>query len=77
MITDLCILEPDAETKELIVVSIHHGVSREEIVENCGWAIKFAGRVIETPVPTEIELTTLRDINARTKKAHQGEKEVA
>jgi glutaconate CoA-transferase subunit B len=33
--------------------------------------------VIETPVPTETELQTLRDINARTKKAHQGNKEAA
>ena len=77
IITDLCILEPDPVTKELTVVSIHHGVTRDQIVDNCGWPIKFAGEVIETPVPTEIELATLRDINARTKKAHQGNKEVA
>jgi glutaconate CoA-transferase subunit B len=75
VITDLCILEPDPQTKELTVVSIHQGVSREQIVENCGWAIKFAHQVIETPAPTEIELATLRDINARTKRAHQGAKE--
>jgi glutaconate CoA-transferase subunit B len=64
-------MEPDPLTKELTVVSVHHGVTREQIVENCGWAIKFADRVIETPVPTETELATLRDINARTKKAHE------
>lgn len=77
VITDLCILEPDAVTKELAVVSIHQGVAREQIIDNCGWSIKFAQTVIETPVPTEIELNTLRNINARTKKAHQGDKEAA
>jgi len=77
VITDLCILEPDPETKELTVVSVHPGVTREQIVDNCGWAIKFAEQVIETPAPTELELATLRDINARTKKAHQGDKEAA
>jgi glutaconate CoA-transferase subunit B len=71
VITDLCILEPDPVTKELTVVSIHQGVTREKISENCGWAIKFANEVIETPTPTETELSVLRDINARTKKAHE------
>jgi glutaconate CoA-transferase subunit B len=77
VITDLCILEPDPVTKELTVVSIHQGVTREQITENCGWPIKFADQVIDTPVPTETELQTLRDINARTRKAHQGDKEAA
>jgi glutaconate CoA-transferase subunit B len=67
------LLEPDALTKELTVVSIHHGVTRQQVTENCGWPIKFADEVIETPIPTETELKTLRDINARTKKAHQGD----
>ena len=59
-------------TKELTVVSIHPGVTRQQVQENCGWAIKFTEQVNETPVPTEIELSTLRDINPRTKEAHQG-----
>ncbi|MNY79465.1 3-oxoadipate CoA-transferase subunit B [compost metagenome] len=58
-------------------MSIHHGVTRDEIVDNCGWPIRFAEEVIDTPVPTEIELATLRDINARTKKAHQAKREAA
>lgn len=73
VITDLCILEPDETTKELTVTSIHQGVSREQIVENCGWDIRFADHVVETSVPTENELRVLRDIHARTKRAHQGE----
>ncbi|MDW9397412.1 CoA-transferase subunit beta [Sinorhizobium meliloti] len=71
VITDLCILEPDPETKELTVVSTHPGVARDQIAGNCGWPIKFAETVIETPAPTETELVVLRDINARTKKAHK------
>jgi glutaconate CoA-transferase subunit B len=31
VITDLCILEPDPVTKELTVVSIHQGVTREQV----------------------------------------------
>ena len=71
VITDLCIFEPDAVTKELTVVSIHPGVSRATIEENCGWPVRFAETVAETPVPTTAEISVLRDINARTKKAHE------
>src|SRR5215467_11990112 len=42
VVTDLCIMQPDPQTKELTVTSIHPGVSREKIAENTGWAVKFA-----------------------------------
>jgi glutaconate CoA-transferase subunit B len=70
LITDLAIFEPDPETKEMIVTSIHPGVSREQIGDNTGWPVRYAANVKETPAPTEQELTTLRDLQARTKRAH-------
>jgi glutaconate CoA-transferase subunit B len=70
LITDLCIMEPDPKTKEMTVVSIHPGVTREQIQENTGWAVKFADKVIETPAPTEQELKVLRELNERTARAH-------
>ncbi|MDJ1159159.1 CoA-transferase subunit beta [Chelatococcus sp. SYSU_G07232] len=73
VITDLCVMEPDPVTKELTVVSIHPGVTRDKIVENTGWPIRFAGTVAETPAPTERELAVLRDLQERTRRAHAGE----
>jgi glutaconate CoA-transferase, subunit B len=70
LITDLCIFEPDPLTKEMTVTSIHPGVSREQINENTGWGVKYAARVVETPAPTAAELDTLRDLQARTRRAH-------
>ncbi len=70
LITDLCVLEPDAATNEMTVVSIHPGVTREAIQENCGWPIRFSAHVVETPAPTEEELRVLRDIQERTRRAH-------
>ena len=43
LITDLALFEPDPETKEMTVVSIHPGVTREQIQENTGWKIAFRG----------------------------------
>jgi glutaconate CoA-transferase subunit B len=70
LITDLAMLEPDPETKEMTVVSIHPGVTREQIQENSGWPIKFAAKVGETPPPTQRELEVLRDLHAQTNRAH-------
>jgi glutaconate CoA-transferase subunit B len=70
LITDLCIFEPDPETKEMTVTSIHPGATREQIDGNTGWKVSYAARVVETAPPTAIELDALRALYARTKKAH-------
>ncbi|MEJ8572658.1 CoA-transferase subunit beta [Microbaculum marinum] len=70
VITDMCILEPDPDTKELTVVSIHPGITRDQITEACGWPIRFADEVANTPAPTATELETLRELHERTRKAH-------
>jgi glutaconate CoA-transferase subunit B len=70
LITDLAIWMPDPETKEMAVVSIHPGVTREQIQENTGWPVKFAAEVEETPAPTAKELEVLRELHARTNRAH-------
>lgn len=66
VITSLCLLRPDPETKELVVTSIHPGVSREEIAQRTGWPVRFVARVAETPPPTARELAVLRDLLARS-----------
>jgi glutaconate CoA-transferase subunit B len=70
LVTDLCIFEPDVTTREMTVVSIHPGVTREMIQENTGWPVRFAAQVGETPAPTAHELETLRALHARTAAAH-------
>ncbi|WP_367717969.1 CoA-transferase subunit beta [Nitratireductor sp. GISD-1A_MAKvit] len=72
LITDLAIWKPDPVTKEFTVVSLHPGVTRDQVQETCGWSVTFADGVEETPPPTELELATLRDLKARTEAAHKG-----
>ena len=74
VITDLCVMEPDAETSELTVVALHPGVGREQIADSTGWPIKFAAKVADTPPPTAQELKVLRDLHARTKAAIEAQK---
>jgi glutaconate CoA-transferase subunit B len=72
VITDLCVMEPDATTKELTVVSLHPGVTKEQVIAATGWQVKFAPNAGETPPPNETELKVLRELHARTKAAHGG-----
>lgn len=69
VITDLCVLEPDAETRELTVAAMHPGITREEITARTGWPVRFASRLVETQPPTGDELGVLRELHARTKAA--------
>src|SRR5512146_1854340 len=73
IMTDLCVLEPQADTKEFVVVSLHPGVTQEAARAACGWPLRFSAQVAETPPPTPEELRVLRDLQASTKKAHSSD----
>jgi len=73
VITDLCVMKPDPETKELTVVSLHPGVSREDVIEATGWEIRFTGDLESTPEPSELELKILRELKDRTERQHAGD----
>jgi glutaconate CoA-transferase subunit B len=70
LITDLCVFEPDPLTREMTVASIHPGVTRDEIDRNTGWKVKYAADAATTSAPSAEELTVLRELHARTKRAH-------
>ena len=70
VITDLCILAPEPGSRELVVTSIHPGISREKIRAATGWDLRFANEMIETAQPTQTELGALRGFLARTARAH-------
>jgi len=70
VVTDLCLLRPDPQTKELMVTSIHPGVTREQIEQQTGWPVRFTESLEQTVPPTATELQVLRDLQARTEQAH-------
>jgi len=70
LVTDLCIMRPEAETNEFIVTSLHPGVSRDQVRSSTGWEVRFAQHVEETVPPANAELEALRDLHARTARAH-------
>lgn len=72
VITDLCVLEPDPVTKELVVTTLHPGVTVDEVVAACGWPVQFVDSPVVSAAPSAVELSTLRDLQERTRLAHGG-----
>lgn len=50
--------EPD--TREMILDSVHPGISVEEIFDHTGWKLKLAPKIGETPPPESSELGIIR-----------------
>lgn len=71
LVTDLAVWRSDPMTKEFTVRSLHPGVTREMVQESCGWAVTFSDDLEITLAPTDLELSTLRDLQSRTKAAHE------
>jgi glutaconate CoA-transferase, subunit B len=70
VVTDLCVMEPNAVTKELTVTQLHPGIVKEQVMKATEWEIRFVADLKETALPTALELETLRDLERRTKLAH-------
>ena len=63
VITDLGILRPDPETRELTMTALHPGTTVQEAT---GWELEVAEVLETTDPPTEKELGILRELKART-----------
>ncbi|HUK94028.1 MAG TPA: CoA-transferase subunit beta [Gaiellaceae bacterium] len=65
VVTDLGILEPDPETRELTLTLVHPGVEVDQVREATGWDLRVADELAETKPPTEEELSTLRGLKTK------------
>ncbi len=74
LITDLAIWKPARNTNELQVVSLHPGVTRQDVNATVGWKVKYSEVVTATPAPKLRELKILRDLQRRTREAHRGQR---
>jgi len=64
VITDLGVLEPNADTCELTLTATHPGVSVEQVRENTGWQLAVADDLATTDLPTDEELDILRRLQS-------------
>ena len=62
VITNLGVLEPDPETKELLLAALHHGVEVERVRAETGWDLRVGEELDQTEPPTDEELAALREL---------------
>jgi glutaconate CoA-transferase subunit B len=64
VVTDLGVLRPSPDDRELELVAVHPGVSVDQVREATGWPLRVREPVETTPPPTGEELSTLRTMRA-------------
>jgi glutaconate CoA-transferase, subunit B len=65
IITDLGVLEPDPDTKELTLTQLHQGVDADRVRDATGWRLAVATEPRRTKPPTGRELGALRELTSR------------
>ena len=68
VVTDLGILEPDPESRELTLTFTHPGVEVEQVRGATGWELRVADDLGETAPPAEEELTRLRALKTKGRR---------
>lgn len=61
VITNLCVIGFDDQTKRMKVESMHPGITKEKIIENTGFELLWAENVTVSDAPTTDELNVLRN----------------
>jgi acyl CoA:acetate/3-ketoacid CoA transferase beta subunit len=61
VVTDLGTYGFDEETGEMTLLTLHPGVTLEQVRENTGWEPMVAADLGETPPPTDQELRIIRE----------------
>jgi glutaconate CoA-transferase subunit B len=69
VITDLGVLRPSPEDRELELVAIHPGIEVEQVREATGWPLRVRDDLQTTDPPSERELETLREMRAAVRSA--------
>lgn len=62
VITDLGVLRPDPDTKELVLTAVHPDVSVDEVRAATGWDLRVAADLTVTAPPSEVEMAALADL---------------
>ena len=65
VVTDVGLLEPDPETRELTLTHVHPGVDPEHARAQTGWPLRVAADLRETRRPTRRELAALRALRTK------------
>jgi glutaconate CoA-transferase subunit B len=63
VVTDLALMGFDSENRQMKVLALHQGVSRDQVLNNTGFDLAFDDELTETEPPSADELAVLRKLD--------------
>src|SRR5918996_3988995 len=72
VVTDLGVLEPEPDSRELMLTHVHRGVSADDARAATGWELRVAPNLRETECPSPQELAALRGLKHATREGNGG-----
>jgi glutaconate CoA-transferase, subunit B len=72
VVTDVGVLEPDPDSRELILTHVHPGVTADDARAAAGWHLRVAATLRETEPPSAQELAALRSLKHATRNGNGG-----
>ena len=71
VVTDLCVMDFRGPEHQLRLVSLHPGISAEQVQENTGYPVHVSGEVPTTTAPTREQLEIIAALDPQNQRAHQ------
>ena len=71
VVTDLCVMDFAGADHRMRLVSLHPGISLEQVCENTGFALEIGEEVPVTAAPTAEQLAIIAGLDPHNQRAHQ------
>jgi glutaconate CoA-transferase subunit B len=71
VITNLCVMDFGGPDHQIRLVSLHPGVTVEQVQENTGYPVSIADKVPTTEAPTQAQLEIIGALDPHNQRAHQ------
>jgi glutaconate CoA-transferase, subunit B len=71
VITNLCVMDFGGPDHQIQLVSLHPGVTAEEVQQNTGYPVHIPAEVPTTEAPTQEQLDIIMALDPHNQRAHQ------
>ena len=71
VITDLCVMDWQGPNHQLQLLSLHPGITVDQVLENTGFEIHLPEVITVTPAPTEQQLDIIRQLDPENWRSKQ------
>lgn len=71
ILTDLCIMDFGGPDHQIRLVSVHPGITVEQVVENTGFELHIPENVPTTAAPTDAQLAIIRELDPKDFRSKQ------